>query len=95
MNKTTEQLIEEFLAKGGQVETLAAVEVVEKKMVNSITKRNVNLLSLQEAEGLFGQRNIKEPKVKKPDYSEINMDLIPDHLKRLILSKEDNDITKE
>jgi hypothetical protein len=52
-------------------------------------------MALQEAELMFGERNNKEVKIKKQDYSSINMDLIPEHIKRLILSKSDNDNTKE
>ena len=95
MEKTTEQLIQDFLAKGGQIEILPSAEYVDNSVIGNLNKRPVNLMALQEAELMFGERNNKEVKNKKQDYSSINMDLIPEHIKRLILSKSDNDNTKE
>lgn len=95
MEKTTEQLIQDFLAKGGQIEVLPSAEYVDNSVIGNLNKRPVNLMALQEAELMFGERNNKEVKIKKQDYSSINMDLIPEHIKRLILSKSDNDNTKE
>lgn len=95
MEKTTEQLIQDFLAKGGKIEVLPSAEYVDNNVIGNLNKRPVNLMALQEAELMFGERNNKEVKIKKQDYSSINMDLIPEHIKRLILSKSDNDNTKE
>lgn len=95
MKKTTEQLIEDFLANGGTIEVLPSAEYVDKSVIGNLNKRPITLMALQEAELMFGERNNKEVKIKKQDYSSINMDLIPEHIKRLILSKSDNDTTKE
>jgi hypothetical protein len=95
MKQTTEQLIEDFLAKGKQIEVLPSAEYVNKNVIGNLNRRPVTLMALQEAELMFGERNNKEVKIKKQDYSSVNMDLIPEHIKRLILSKSDNDSTKE
>lgn len=84
MNKTTEQLIEEFLAKGGKIEKLDAIEPEWKNKVGSTTKKIPNLMTLPEGEFMFGRKQVKRKKIKKPDYSKINMDLIPNHLKKLL-----------
>jgi hypothetical protein len=93
--KTTEQMIEEFLQNGGSIEVIPTPEYSEKHVIGNLNKKQVTLFALEEAELMFGERNNKEVKTKKQDYSNINMDLIPEHIKRLILSKQDNDSTKE
>lgn len=82
--KTTEELIEEFLAKGGKIEKLPPQEVEDTRKVGATTKKVPNLKTLPEAELLFGKKQVKRKKEKKPDYSNINMDLIPDHIKELL-----------
>jgi len=84
MNKSTEQLIEEFLAKGGEIEKLDPIEPIWKNKVNSTAKKIPNIMTLPEGEFMFGRKQVKKKKVKKPDYSNINMDLIPDRLKKLL-----------
>jgi hypothetical protein len=95
MKKTNEELVSEFIEKGGSIEVIPTVEEVTKNQVGNTTKKSVTLFSLEEAESLFGEKPVRQSKKSKVDVSNINMDLIPDHLKRLILSKCDNDITKE
>lgn len=95
MSKSKEQMIQEFLDNGGQIERLPTIEVKTNEMIGSLTKKQTTLLTLEEAEQLYGEKSIREVKNKKPNISGINMELIPDHLKRLILSKQDSDTTKE
>ena len=89
------ELIQDFLDKGGNIEIVPSVEIVANKAVGSLTKKQTTLLTLEEAEYLYGEKSRREVKIKKPNLTGINMELIPDHLKRLILSKQDNDNTKE
>ena len=84
MEKTNEQLIEEFLAKGGEIEIIPAVKPEERKIVRSTIKKVPNPMTLPEAEFMFGRKQIKKKKIKKPDFSNINMDLIPKHLRDII-----------
>jgi hypothetical protein len=95
MSKTKEQMIQEFLDNGGEIQKLPTVETKTSNVVGSLTKKQTTLLTLEEAESLYGEKSIREVKNKKPNISGINMELIPDHLKRLILSRQDNDNTKE
>ena len=44
--KTTQELIDEFLAKGGEIEVLEAIKPEEKKLVKSTTKKAPELMTL-------------------------------------------------
>jgi len=83
--KTIEELTEEFLAKGGEVEILPTEEpIIKKPVIGSLNKKIPVLKTLPEAELMYGKKQVKKKKKKIPDYSSINMDLIPDHLKELL-----------
>ncbi len=84
MEKTNEQLIEEFLANGGKIEVIPPVEPEENRMVRSTIKKIPEPMTLPEAEFMFGRKQVKKKKIKKPDFSNINMDLIPEHLREII-----------
>ena len=86
---------EEFLARGGQVEQLPVGADNSKSVVGSSVSKAVNLLTLSEAEELYGEKLKRNIKPKKIDVSNVDLSLIPEHIKRLILSKVDSDITKE
>jgi hypothetical protein len=88
-------IIQDFLDKGGNIEIVPPVEIPFNKAVGSLTKKQTTLMTLEEAEYLYGEKSRREVKVKKPNLTGINMELIPEYLKRLILSKQDNDNTKE
>lgn len=93
--KTDQELIEEFLANGGEIEVLTSVEPETKHVVGSVTKKVPVLKTLSEAELLYGKKQVKKKRVKKPDYSGIDMDLIPEHLKKLLKVSETKESTKE
>ncbi len=84
MEKTNEQLIEEFLANGGEIEVIPPVEPEESRMVRSTIKKVPEPMTLPEAEFMYGRKQVKKKKIKKPDFSNINMDLIPEHLREII-----------
>ena len=85
MEKNNSQLLEEFLAKGGEIQKIPTVPHETKNTVNSTTKKVPELKTLAEGELLYGKSKKTRPKkVKKPDFSGINMDLIPEHIKSLI-----------
>ena len=75
--KTTQELIDEFLANGGEIEILEPVLPEEKHLVRSTTKKVPELMTLPEAELKFGKKQVKRKKIKVPDFSNINIDLIP------------------
>lgn len=94
--KTDQELIEEYLANGGEVEVLETIEPDLNQTISSITKKVPVLKTLPEAELLYGKKQVKKKKVKVPDYSGIDMNLIPDHLKkRLNIGQEVDKATKE
>ena len=78
--KTTEELIEEFLANGGEIEKLEAVEPEYKSIIGSTVKKTPELKTLAEGELLYGEKQKRRTKKKVPDFSGINLDLIQKHL---------------
>jgi hypothetical protein len=94
--KTHDELIKDFLDQGGTIEVLPAVEVNTKEVVGNLTKKQANLISLADAELFYGEKNDKKAKPKKTNIENINFDLIPEHIKNLILSKREVSVeTKE
>lgn len=90
-----DETTEKFLDRGGKIEVLPPMSSTHKSVVNATSHKGINLLSLSEAEELYGEAPKRKIKVKKFDVSDINMSLIPEHIKRLILSKVGSDNTKE
>ena len=84
MNKTTEELIEEFLANGGEVEVLDTIVPEDNRKVRSTQKKIPELMTLPQAEHMFGKKQVKRKKIKEPDFSNINIDLIPEHLRGIM-----------
>lgn len=93
MSKSTEELIQEFLDNGGEIEKLPPAEYEDKQTIGSTTKKVPDIKTLPEAELLYGKKQVKRKKQKKPDYSDINMDLIPDHIKKLLKVDKKADVT--
>lgn len=90
MKKTTEELMEEFLAKGGKIQKLPTVPYEADHKVSSTVKKVPELKTLPQGEFLYGEvRKSKRKKVKNPDYTDIDMSLIPDHIKKLINYSDD------
>ncbi len=87
--KTTEEMLEEFFAKGGKVEKIPTVPQETHNKVNSTTKKIPELKTLVEGGFLYGEKKKSKKKKKVPDYSSINMDLIPENIKKLINYSED------
>lgn len=94
MSKSNEELIKEFFDKGGKVEILPPGENTSTAPIGRLTKQPVSLFSLEEADLLFGEKIERQSKTKNVDISNINLALIPDHLKKILLSKFDS-VTKE
>ena len=82
--KTTEELLQEFLDKGGEIQKIPAEPYEHSTKVGSTIKKVPQLKTLAEGELLYGERKKSKKKKKVPDYSGIKMDLIPDHIKKLI-----------
>lgn len=78
------ETIEEFLARGGQIEKVDNPTFVKPKIIGSVTKKQTSLMTLAEGELFFGEKGKRTKKVKETDYSGINFDLIPEHLKNII-----------
>lgn len=76
--------VEEFLARGGKIEKLEDLSVIKDKPVGSVSKQKPQIMSLAEGELLYGEKGKRNKKVKEPDYSGINFDLIPENLRKLI-----------
>lgn len=82
--KSDRDLIKEFLEKGGQIEKIDYVEPTHRPNIGSTNKGPPNLLTLGEAEELYGVKQNREKKKKTPDYSGIDLSLIPEHLHKFI-----------
>lgn len=76
--------MKEFLAKGGKIQKLPTEPFEKDHKIGSTTKNVPQLKTLAEGELLYGKKKKVTKKVKEPDYTGINMDLIPDHIKKLI-----------
>jgi uncharacterized protein with von Willebrand factor type A (vWA) domain len=86
--KSNEKLIEEFLKNGGEVQKLETIEPKSKTNVGSVSKKTQQLMTLSEGEELFGEKKPeREVKEKEVDYSGINIDLIPEHLRKFMIPK--------
>ena len=94
MSKTHEEMIREFLNNGGEIEVLPSKIEEKPRAIGSLTKKIPKLMSLNEAEEMFGEVSERQ-KNKKIDVSSVDMNALPEHIKRLILSRLGNDITKE
>lgn len=84
MKKTTEELLEEFLANGGKIQKIPAVPYEQDHKIGSTSKKIPEIKTLAEGELLYGEKKKVKRKKKEPDYSGINMDLIPEHIKKLL-----------
>ena len=84
MNKTTEELIQEFLAKGGQIEKLEYIEPGKKQTVGSISNKTPQIMTLPEGADMFGKKQERKKKKKEVDLSNIDFSLIPEHLHDII-----------
>jgi hypothetical protein len=85
---TDQELIEQFLKNGGEVQKLETIDPQQKVNVGSISKKTQQLMTLSEGEELFGEKKPeREVKEKEVDYSGINIDLIPEHLRKFMVVK--------
>jgi hypothetical protein len=89
-----DKLIEEFLEKGGQIEVLPPEEYEQKAVIRSTVKKVPELKTLSEGAFLYTKKQVKKHK-KKIDFSDIQMEHIPEHLRKLVgydeqTNKEDN-----
>jgi len=83
--KTDNELIEEFLANGGEVERLETIEPEYKSVIGSTVKKVPELMTLKEGELMFGEKQKRRKKKKKElDFSKIDLDLIPEHLHDIV-----------
>jgi hypothetical protein len=82
--KTTEELIQEFLDNGGEIEKLPTIEPDNKQTIGSTTKKTPQIMTLPEGADMFGEKQKRRKKVKKQDFSDIDLDLIPEHLHNII-----------
>lgn len=76
--------VEEFLARGGKIDKLDKGTELKSKPIGSTTKKQTTLMTLAEGELFFGEKGKRTKKVKEADYSGINFDLIPEHLRKII-----------
>jgi len=95
--KTTEEMMQDFLDKGGKIEKIPSIPYTPNYKVSSTTKKVPELKTLVEGELLYGVKKKVNKKSKAPDYSGIDMNLIPEHIKKLIKysNKEQNQNKEE
>jgi hypothetical protein len=87
------ETIEEFLARGGKIDKVDLTGEPKQKTIGSVTKKTTTIMTLAEGELYFAEKGKRNKKVKEPDYSGINFDLIPPHL-RSLLAPAENKIDK-
>ena len=71
MTKSHEELIQEFLDNGGEIEILETITPEEKHTIRSTQKKVPELMTLPEAEHMFGRKQVKRKKVKVSDFSNL------------------------
>ena len=82
MKKTNEQLIEEYLAKGGKITKLPPQESPETQAVYKPSSSGpAKIMSLSEGELFYGETS-RRKKVKELDLSKVDLDEIPEELKK-------------
>lgn len=78
------ETVEEFLARGGQIEKHDLTGELKKKIIGSITKKQTTIMTLSEGELYFAEKGKRNKKVKEADYSDIDFNLIPESLRNII-----------
>ena len=58
--KTNEELIEEFLANGGEIEVIPPVEYDNTQTIGSTTKKVPKIMTLPEGEFMFGRKQTRK-----------------------------------
>lgn len=89
MTKTTEELIQEFLDNGGEIEKIEPMEVDNKQTIGSTSKKAPELMTLSDGADMFGEKR-KRKKTKKQEAPSINKDLIPEHLHHILNKSADD-----
>jgi len=79
------ETIEEFLARGGQIKVYPAVKPEEQEeYIRPTTTYNVQLMSLDEGAHFFSERREDKVVKKKTNVKNINVDALPDNIRRLL-----------
>lgn len=82
--KTNEQLIQEFLDKGGEIEKLDYVDPETKQTIGSTTKKVPQIMTLAEGADMYGEKQKRRKTTKKSILPNIDLDLIPEHLHDIV-----------
>ena len=84
MIKKTET-IAEFLARGGKIQVVPP-KVLESKESNvkPTTSGPANIITYAEADQFYGTKTVRKKKEKKVDLSKIDMNNVPDDLKKIL-----------
>lgn len=83
MTKTTEELIQEFLDNGGEIEKLDPIEPDQGKTVSSTSSNGQpDLMTLPEGADMFGEK--RKRRKKKQSAQNIDKELIPEHLHHIL-----------
>lgn len=84
MIKKTET-IAEFLARGGKI-TVIPPRMPESKESNvkPTTTGPANIITYAEADQFYGQKTVRKKKEKKIDLSKIDMNNVPEDLKKIL-----------
>lgn len=84
MAKKTET-IAEYLARGGKIQVLPPAYTESKDAnVKSTVVGPAVLMSLEDADQFYGTKTVRKKKEKQIDLTKINVDNIPDDLKKIL-----------
>jgi hypothetical protein len=89
------ETVEEFLARGGKIDKVENPTTIKQKPLGSVTKKQTSLMTLAEGELYFAEKGKRTKKVKLTDYSNINFDLIPEHLRKIINPAPQQEVSKD
>jgi len=75
------ETVEEFLARGGKIEVIPAIDEEPKlAKINTVKNGPPHLMTLGEGEFWFGEKSTRRKKKKEQDFSKVDMSLVPDDL---------------
>jgi hypothetical protein len=84
MGKKTET-IQEFLARGGKIKVIPPnYSDAKEANVKSTVVGPAVLMSLEDADQFYGTKTVRKKKEKQVDLTKINVDNIPDDLKKIL-----------
>ena len=83
MSKKTET-IQEFLARGGKIKVIPPVLPPNERPVKSTNPGPAVLMTYEDADHYYGKKTERKKKEKVVDLSNVNLDKVPEDLRKIL-----------